>query len=904
MNEISTTMAFLSSFPFAKVVYSTILVAIVGVGTLELYRLWFDRTLEVQVFKYMEERTPKEESGTAFTWALLEKHAALRARFKQAEAEDIEAETVYRTKDDSPIRGTDSVLSELNITVSQFNVTAFLNYLRRWVSSPQELRGLVSSDKIGDRERFTVSADVRGGPKVLADGKPASASIRFSKLASVDDAVFQMACHLIWLSAASHQEQLAIVGRDEFCLWARYWNDFLDLKEDADRNGGLSSESAAALDTLITSASDQVKRPANYPRFRDLRADMYEFRAAWASDDQKARNDRVAAQRDHFDYLKSLNADKRDVFDISRMASDPNLNRILAAMRPALPVKTDGSIDYSSVEETDKLLLGGSYAHFWKNALDSADSVTSASKAMGLARIGKTQADANTMEPLRCFAIGDRLVVTAGISFDPSVFDINVVAPYWFDVPSTSTARFWFAKSAEEMKEPNQGIAIKRILVLGSGVSDLVLFEIEQHDTTRHPPIALDSSGTEADAAGEFIAVLGYPARDPKMPAALTEAILGKSFGNLRVMPGRSTSPAVPGSVATTLDQLRLTFEASTMAGTAGGPVIGLHSGKLVGISMAGDFDEKQMLKLGSAVRTSDIVGREPFKTALLSVANPLELAMPSLTVGVPIAIPGEEEAAALPDEHDSFAGRTGYDPGFLGSAIVPLPVGPLEVALTPLDYTHFSLGFDVSRRLAAFAAVNIDGSRLVNVPRDRAERFFLDVRVDADQQVDNSFYKMFRSIDRGTLLRRSYVAWGSPAEAETAVKDWYALPGVVPQHKDFNQKSWNDLERFVSDWITRNQARATVLAGPVFASDDPTVHGVTVPRAFWQILVVVGRDGSLQTAAFVLSQSVQLQAQDDLDIHADVPPFDLVASRTTVQEISKMTRLDFGTLIDAQSIE
>ncbi|MBY3465693.1 hypothetical protein HFN80_17010 [Rhizobium laguerreae] len=807
------------------------------------------------------------------------------------EAEAIEAEQIYRTKDDSPIRGTDSVLSDLNITVSEFNVTAFLNYVRRWVSGPQELRGLVTKRA----DKYGVSGEIRGGPASLADGQIFNRTLYYSNVEGADAAVFQTACHLIWVSAAQQQVELARIGRDEFCLWTKYWSDLLDIRDETVRNGQLSKPNADRLNTLLADVSQQVERPAQYRRFRDLRGDMFGFRAVWGTDPKIRQTDRLAAQRDHFDYLKSLNADLRGAIDLKKLAGNPNLYRVLAAARPAIPVKADYSLDYTALEATDKLQRTGSYAHFWKSALADTDSVTNAAKAMGVAR-GFDATGKPMSQPMPGFAIAKNLIAVAGISFQPSDFGLQSQPTYWFDIPQGFKLRFWFTLSTTGKDAADGGIEVKRALVMGGGAADLVLLELAEHDSVNHPPIPLDPTGTEADSEGEFIAVLGYPMIDARLPAEFSEALLGPEKGVLRVIPGRSTAEGPP---ATSLDQLRLSFEASTTTGTAGGPVIGLHSGKLVGINMAGTYLEEVKLKLGSALRTKDVVNREPFKGVLARGTAPSELAMEELVASVSQAFAGLPTTTTAPAVETQFEDRQGYDSNFLGVPL-PLPQSKAGPQLAALNYTHFSVLFDRQRRLPVIAAANVDGQQLVSVRRDPDQRYYLDTRISPAEQLGSDYYRG-SEFDRGTLLRRGYVTWGTTESAVEAANDLFAMTGVTPQHRIFNQKSWSDLERFISDWITRNKTRAVVMAGPVFAAEDPIFNDVAVPRRFWQVLAALTSDGKLRATGFLLSQENYLRREGSAKAEIS---FDPQIHRVSVADIERLTDLDFGVIARADPIE
>lgn len=89
-----------------------------------------------------------------------------------------------------------------------------------------------------------------------------------------------------------------------------------------------------------------------------------------------------------------------------------------------------------------------------------------------------------------------------------------------------------------------------------------------------------------------------------------------------------------------------------------------------------------------------------------------------------------------------------GYNPDFLTTAI-PLPevvgawaddVAELKDGGTQLKYEHFSVVMSVSRRLAYFVAVNIDGGTLKRPTKGPNWR--TDKRLDKSLQTDNELYK------------------------------------------------------------------------------------------------------------------------------------------------------------------
>ena len=136
--------------------------------------------------------------------------------------------------------------------------------------------------------------------------------------------------------------------------------------------------------------------------------------------------------------------------------------------------------------------------------------------------------------------------------------------------------------------------------------------------------------------------------------------------------------------------------------------------------------------------------------------------------------------------------------------------------------YHHFSVVMNAARRLAYFTAVNIDGTLIKRPGRER-DRWILDPRLPAEQQVDNSFYG--RPFDRGHLVRRLDPAWGrSKSVVKSANDDTFHFTNCSPQHARFNEGKnfWAGLEDYVLDTADKEDQRVTVFTGCVFEDDDP----------------------------------------------------------------------------------
>ncbi len=237
----------------------------------------------------------------------------------------------------------------------------------------------------------------------------------------------------------------------------------------------------------------------------------------------------------------------------------------------------------------------------------------------------------------------------------------------------------------------------------------------------------------------------------------------------------------------------------------------------------------------------------------------------------------------------------TGYDAVFLGdNYTVTLPalredltqdVARLKNGKTILDYTHFSIVMSKSRRLAYYTAVNIDGGHLISVPR--ARKWYYDPRLDRKYQCGPELYSN-NDIDRGHLVRRRDPVWGR--FAKKANEDTFHFTNCSPQHKNFNQMTWLDLENYILTNAEAFNLNVTVFTGPVFRADDMLYRGVKIPAEFWKIVVMVKANGDLSATAY-------LQTQKNLIRDLEFAFGSYKTYQVAVKSIEALTGLDFGNL-------
>lgn len=266
---------------------------------------------------------------------------------------------------------------------------------------------------------------------------------------------------------------------------------------------------------------------------------------------------------------------------------------------------------------------------------------------------------------------------------------------------------------------------------------------------------------------------------------------------------------------------------------------------------------------------------------------------LPSPGAGAPMVV----LAAAGPKPSkiraaDYFTGRSGYDPDFLGAFRVDLPTASSDIRPIEgrpdgrLDYQNFSVVMSESRRMAKFVAVNIEGSRPVDIERDD-DKWFLDGRLPQDAQWGEELY-YDNKLDRGHLVRRMDPNWGDAAE--TANIDTFHFTNCAPQMAAMNQETWLGLETYILDNARAWRARCSVFTGPVFSERDIPYRGALIPRAYWKVVAFLDDDGRPSATAYLVDQNHEL-----IELAAAFGKYKTY--QRSVRSIEKLSGLSFGEL-------
>ncbi|HLM68075.1 MAG TPA: serine protease, partial [Longimicrobium sp.] len=126
-------------------------------------------------------------------------------------------------------------------------------------------------------------------------------------------------------------------------------------------------------------------------------------------------------------------------------------------------------------------------------------------------------------------------------------------------------------------RDESRAVRISKILhIEDASGPDLALLQVEGAGA-QHVTLA------RAARKGQQVAVIGYPARDSRIPdVALMDRIFGDVYDKKRLAPGQLTD----------VDRATLRHDCTTLGGNSGSPVFDLETGEVVGLHFAGRFLE------------------------------------------------------------------------------------------------------------------------------------------------------------------------------------------------------------------------------------------------------------------------------------------------------------------------
>ncbi len=422
-------------------------------------------------------------------------------------------------------------------------------------------------------------------------------------------------------------------------------------------------------------------------------------------------------------------------------------------------------------------------------------------------------------------------------------------------------------------------------------IPDIALFEI---DPVGLSPIPLLDA---APRVGDWIAVVGYPLPDDRIPPEareIEENYFGNIYGVKRLAPGMIDQKPNGGGFP-----WMIAHDATTLGGNSGSVLLDLKTGAAAGLHFSGHYQVANYAvdapTLAQAMRDAGL--RPTIYAAFERPAPGLEADDFEL---------GDEEALQNLDN------RNGYERKFIaggGAFAVPLPevtdeapgeIAELEDGSSVLKYRNFSVVMNAERRLCYFSAVNIDGRKTFSI-RGQRPGWKTDKRMDAELQIIKECYGLESAgkFSRGHMTRREDPNWGDRREdAVISNADTFFVTNACPQFQPFNAGVWLSLEDYALENADQDDMRISVFTGPIFNEDDPEYFGVKVPVRFWKIIAFKHDETKELTATgYTMSQEDALPREDEFVFGQ------FKSSQVTIRSIERETGLSFGPLAEADPL-
>lgn len=221
----------------------------------------------------------------------------------------------------------------------------------------------------------------------------------------------------------------------------------------------------------------------------------------------------------------------------------------------------------------------------------------------------------------------------------------------------------------------------------------------------------------------------------------------------------------------------------------------------------------------------------------------------------------------------------------------------------TELRYDHYSVVMSRRRRMCFLSAVNIDGALS---KKSKRVGWKWDPRIPRKRQIMNECYGNPPKFSRGHMTRREDPGWGKTAAvAKRGNEDSMHVTNATPQMQAFNAPIWLELEDYALDHTKEDRMRVSVFTGPYFADDDPTMHGVRIPRAFWKIIAFIHDEtGELCATGYEMDQSDSLPAAEEEFVFGPLTSSHLnVAMQVPIRSIEARSGLGFGRLVEVDPL-
>jgi trypsin-like peptidase len=205
-----------------KALFTGGLVLLIALCGIEIWRLWFDRTLVLVPFGYLRDGESVRESGQHFVQLVSQDLQLLRELYSPRPAGELSipsTDQIGRGKSlELPVLQ-QSVFSEIEVQAYGIKFSELLRALPRWIERPNEITGNVSERA----KRVDVFAELRTSrPSVTHE--PGSWHIR--QASDVNEASSALACRIFRRLAVKQSILYSVIDDSDFYVFTRALEDY------------------------------------------------------------------------------------------------------------------------------------------------------------------------------------------------------------------------------------------------------------------------------------------------------------------------------------------------------------------------------------------------------------------------------------------------------------------------------------------------------------------------------------------------------------------------------------------------------------------------------------------------------------------------------------------------------
>ncbi|WP_375494133.1 DNA/RNA non-specific endonuclease [uncultured Nostoc sp.] len=212
-------------------------------------------------------------------------------------------------------------------------------------------------------------------------------------------------------------------------------------------------------------------------------------------------------------------------------------------------------------------------------------------------------------------------------------------------------------------------------------------------------------------------------------------------------------------------------------------------------------------------------------------------------------------------------------------------PSGATASVTTPDNYLlvkpQYVVSYNNSKGTPNWVSWQLDKSWLGTTDRQNNFR--------PDDTLPNGWVRITPSAYTGSGYDKGHVV--PSADRTKSVEDnasTFLMTNMVPQTPDNNRRTWEGLEQYSRELVTKKGKELYIIAGPLGTQSQPLKGKVTIPKSTWKIVVVL-KPGSGINGITAKTRAIAVNIPNQQGIDPDWRKY-----RVSVDKIEELTGYNF----------